>query len=406
MQAFFNGNMTKITKKTQVLLRNAEFINSENERCFGSILSEGECIKEILVSEEFQKLLPDDVLELKGKKVIAGFIDIHNHGAVGVDVNSASADELRKVSKFLATQGVTAWLPTFVPDSAENYRTVIDAIDEVMETQDSEESEPAAQILGVHYEGVFANEKMCGALRPQFFKTFRNGDEIRQIPRLKKGVHLTTLAPEVENGIELIERLVAENWIVSIGHTKADFETLEKAFAAGARHLTHFYNAMTGLHHRDVGVVGWALTKTGATFDIIADGVHVHPQMLKFACATKSPENVSLISDSVSPAGLGDGDFEIWGEKISVAGGRTQNERGSIAGSVITMLDAARMMLSLGFSGAEVSKMASANPARLLGVEETCGSLEVGKRADLLALDNDGNVKFVMIGGRTVFDDL
>jgi N-acetylglucosamine-6-phosphate deacetylase len=119
------------------------------------------------------------------------------------------------------------------------------------------------------------------------FKTFKNGDEINSLPKLKKGVHLTTLAPEVENGIELIKELRKQNWIVSIGHTKADTQTLDLAFAAGARHLTHFYNAMTGLHHRDVGVVGWALTKDETTFDIIADGVHVHPQILRFGIESK-----------------------------------------------------------------------------------------------------------------------
>jgi N-acetylglucosamine-6-phosphate deacetylase len=247
---------------------------------------------------------------------------------------------------------------------------------------------------------------MCGALRPRFFKTFANGDEIEQIAKLENGVHLTTLAPEINNGIELIEKLIEENWIVSIGHTKAETEILERAFAAGARHLTHFYNAMTGLHHRDVGVVGWTLTQRGVTFDIIADGVHVHPRMVEFACRTKSPENVCLISDAVLPTGLGDGAFEIWGEKISVVNGQTQNERGSIAGSVITMLDAARMMLSLGFSATEVSQMASANPARLLGIEKQYGSIEVGKRADLVALDGDGKVKFVMIGGKIALDEL
>ena len=389
-----------------VLLKNTTAVLSDGDSIEQEILLNGNEIIEIKNTPPTESRTVENEFNFKNLTVSAVFIDVHNHGAVGVDVNSASADELRKVSMFLVTQGVTAWLPTFVPDSAENYRTVIDAIDEVMETQDSEADEPAARILGVHYEGVFANEKMCGALRPQFFKTFKNGDEIAEMPRLKKGVHLTTLAPEVENGIELIEKLIEENWIVFIGHTKAGTEILERAFAAGAQHLTHFYNAMTGLHHRDVGVVGWALTKTGATFDIIADGIHVHPQMLKFACRTKSPENVSLISDSVSPAGLGDGDFEIWGEKISVAAGQTRNERGSIAGSVITMLDAVRLMLSLGFTGAEVSQMASGNPARLLGLEKTYGSLEAGKRADLVAFDDEGNLKFVMIGGKTTFDNL
>ena len=342
-------------------------------------------------------------IDLSRLRLFAGFIDIHNHGSVGVDVNTAvTANDLRAVGKFLASRGVTAWLPTFVPDADENYLKVIEAIDELMETQ---ADEPIAQILGVHYEGVFANEKMCGALRPQFFKAFQNRGEIENLPRLKNGIHLTTLAPEIENGIDLITELVKQNWIVSIGHTRADWQTLERAKAAGAKHLTHFFNAMTGLHHRDIGVAGWGLTDDQITFDIIADGIHVHPKMLEFACRNKSIEKVTLISDSVSPTGLGDGEFEIWGEKISVAYGKTQNERGSIAGSVITMLDAVKMMLSLGFSESEVAQMASANPARLLGIEKTHGTIEVGKQADLVALDDAGNVKFTMVGGRIVVND-
>lgn len=389
--------------ETQILLNNIEIVSNSQKNENARLVIENGKIAEI---SEAKDIRATGETRFGGLRFFAGFIDVHNHGAVGVDVNAASADDLRKVSKFLATEGVTAWLPTFVPDSDENYRKVIDAIDEVMETQDADDFEPSAQIVGVHYEGVFANEKMCGALRPRFFKNFRGGGEIEQLPRLKKGVHLTTLAPEIENGIELIENLVRRGWIVSVGHTKADAETLDQSFAAGARHLTHFYNAMTGLHHRDVGVVGWALTKTEATFDIIADGVHAHPKMVEFACRTKTPEKVTLISDSVAPTGLGDGDFEIWDEKISVVGGRTRNERGSIAGSVITMLDAVKMMLSLGFSATEVAQMASANPARLLGVADARGSIEIGKRADLVALDDAGKVRFVMIGGKTAFDNL
>ena len=389
--------------ETRILLQNAEVIKqSEKSQTLDVLISD----KQISEISENIPAINTKVIDLKNFRVFPGFIDVHNHGAVGVDVNSASAEDLRKASRFLATEGVTAWLPTFVPDSTENYQNVIEAIDEVMRTQNSENDEPHAEILGVHYEGVFANEKMCGALRPQFFKTFAGGDEVNDIPRLAGGVHFTTLAPEVENGIELVRNLVEQNWVVSIGHTNADTQILEKAFEAGARHLTHFYNAMTGLHHRNVGVVGWALTKNGTTFDIIGDGIHVHPKMLEFACRTKSPENVCLISDSVAPTGSGDGEFELWGEKVSVINGKTQNERGSIAGSVITMMDAVRMMLSLGFSPGEVTQMASANPARLLGVEKTHGSIEARKRADLVALDKSGSIVFVMIGGKIVVNNL
>jgi N-acetylglucosamine-6-phosphate deacetylase len=380
------------------LLKNADTALSGEKMREGSILIEDGKISAITENE----IRAEEVLDLTGLTIFPGFIDIHIHGAVGVDVNAANAGDLQTVGKFLAKNGVTAWLPTFVPDRDETYRKVSAEIEKVIGIQTGE---PIAQIVGVHYEGVFANGKMCGALRPEFFKTF-TGNELNELPKLKSGVHLTTFAPEIEGGIELVKELKKQNWIPSIGHTKADFQTLEKAFEAGARHLTHFFNAMTGLHHRETGVVGWALTRDETTFDIIADGVHVAPEILKFAVQTKSAEKVSLISDAVLPTGLGDGAFEIWGEKVSVVNGETQNERGSIAGSVITMRDAVRQMLSLGFSGAEVSKMASANPARLLGLEKDYGTIETGKRADLVALDKDGNARLTIIGGKIACNNL
>ena len=212
---------------------------------------------------------------------------------------------------------------------------------------------------------------------------------------------MTTFAPEIENGIDLTRELVKLGWIPSMGHTEAPVEVLQEAFTEGARHLTHFFNAMTPMHHRDMGVVGWALANAGVTFDIIADGIHVHPQMLELACRTKTPEQTVLISDSVAPTGQGDGEFDLWGERIAVEGGRTRNERGSIAGSVISMNDAVKMMRSLGFTNTEISKMASENPARLLGLNDR-GTIEVGKRADLVGIDESGEIRLVMIGGNMV----
>ncbi|MBA3353887.1 MAG: N-acetylglucosamine-6-phosphate deacetylase [Blastocatellia bacterium] len=341
-----------------------------------------------------------EIIDCSGLKLLPGLVDAHIHGAVGFDVNESDIDGLIAIARFLAGSGVTAWMPTLVPDSDENYRRVIAAIDQLMKMQ---AGQPIAQAVGVHYEGVFASEKMCGALRPEFFRPF-TGTELTQLPRLTSGVHMMTFAPEIEGGDELAKELNKQGWIASIGHTSAGVETLDEAYSAGARHITHFFNAMTPMHHRDVGVVGWAFANRDVTFDIIADGVHVHPTILEFACRTKSPEQVSLISDSVAPTGLGDGEFDIWGEKVIVENGRTQNERGSIAGSVITMLDAVLRMRSLGFSDTEVSRMASLNPLKLLGLDRTHGSIAVGKRADLIAVDDKGNLKLAIVGGRIVHD--
>lgn len=334
-------------------------------------------------------------IDAHGGTVYPGFIDVHNHGAVGVDVNESDAESLFVVAEFLASRGVTAWLPTLVPDSDENYARVIGEIDRLMDLQ---KNKPVAQAVGVHYEGVFANEIMCGALRPQYFKRF-TGTEIESLPRLKDGVHMTTLAPEIEGGVDLVSELTRQGWIVSIGHSQAEIDVLDAAFEAGGRHLTHFFNAMTGLHHRKVGLVGWALTNPEVTFDIIADGIHVAERPLEFACRSKGPDKVSLISDSVAPTGFGDGEFELWGEKVSVTDGRTKNERGSIAGSVITMLDAVNRMFSLGFTADETARMASGNPSKLIGLERSMGSIKVGNRADLVVLREDGEIAATIVGG-------
>jgi N-acetylglucosamine-6-phosphate deacetylase len=312
-----------------------------------------------------------------------------------------------QVSQFLARRGVTAWLPTLVPASAEQYRQAIRAIEQAVADSCDPDSDhrlrsmPAARVLGVHYEGPFVNSEQCGALHREHFRTFKILSDLDSLPTLTHASarHLMTLAPEIEGGIELIKELGRRGWIVSIGHTRAQIAMLNEALQAGARHMTHFMNAMPGLHHRAPGPVGWGLIHDDVTCDVIADGVHLDPSILRLILRSKSAERVSLISDAVAPAGLGDGEYQIWGETIRVENGRTQNIRGSIAGSVITMLDAVRMMLSLGASESAVAGMASLNPARLLGIDDDCGSIQEGKRADLVAIDRDGQVRLTVIGG-------
>lgn len=381
---------------TSVLIRNAVAVLPNGVSKPSSLLVTDGLVSAI--GDNGESFAADTAYDANGATVFPGTVDVHIHGAVGVDVNESDADGLFRVAEFLAGQGVSAWVPTLVPDSDENYRRVIGEIGRLMDMQ---EGKPVAQALGVHYEGVFANEKMCGALRPQYFKKF-TGVELSELPRLRSGVHMMTFAPEVEGGADLAREMTRQHWVASIGHTRAGVDVLEQAFEAGATHCTHFFNAMTGLHHRDLGVVGWAFSKPNVTFDIIADGRHVHPQMLEFACRAKKPENISIISDSVAPTGLGDGSFELWGETITVENGITRNERGSIAGSVITMHDAFLRMRTLGFSAAELAAMSSTNPSRLLRLDRERGSIDIGRRADMVGIAQDGSIGFVMIGGQFV----
>jgi len=345
-------------------------------------------------------------LNLEGLTLFPGFVDVHIHGAVGVDTLEAGPEDLHRVALFLAQSGVTSWLPTLVPAPVEDYRLAVGAIAELMSTQD--ELPPAARVVGVHYEGPFVNSQQCGALRTQFFRTFEGPPDIDALATLDApgAAHMITVAPEIEGGIELVRELQGRGWVVSIGHTRAGVEVLERAREAGARHMTHFLNAMSPLHQRTPGPIGWGLLADDVSVDLIADGIHSDPLMLRLVLRCKTPERVSLISDAVAPAGLGDGEYRVWGETIRVAGGRTSNERGSIAGSVITMLDAVRTVSGLGLEETDIARVASLNPARLLGMDADCGSIEEGKRADLTALDTDGRVRLTLVGGRIAFDAL
>lgn len=337
-----------------------------------------------------------EVLDLSGSILLPGFIDVHIHGAVGVDVMEATPSGLQKVSEYLATQGVTSWLPTLVPGSDENYARVAAAVSEAMRSSEGN----GARILGLHYEGPFVNSAQCGALHVEYFKTYSSPSDLDSLPVSDEMARMITLAPEIAGGCELIRELTRRGWVVSIGHTRASLELLDQALAAGARHMTHFMNAMSPLHHRSPGPIAWGLSHDDVTFDMIADGIHLDPFMLKLLVKLKGVQGITLISDAIAAAGKGDGDYAIWDETISVKNGRTSNASGSIAGSVITMLDAVRVMRSLGLSYVDIAQMASTNPARLLGLYHSCGSIEPGKRADLVALDANGTIRLTFIAGQ------
>jgi N-acetylglucosamine-6-phosphate deacetylase len=373
-----------------LVLNNARIVLPDREIDGGSVVIEDGRIAS--VSER-----AGDGLDLSGLVLLPGFIDVHIHGAVGIDVMDATAGELSDVSEYLASQGVTGWVPTFVPAADAEYAGSVAVIAKAAQIS------RGARVLGVHYEGPFVNSAQCGALHTEFFKTYSGPVDVDRLPVPSGLVRMMTLAPEVDGGVELVRELKSRNWVISIGHTRASIDVLDRAFEAGARHMTHFMNAMAPLHHRAPGPIAWGLSRDDVTCDVIADGIHLDRYMLRMLMKFKSSRGLALISDAIAATGKGDGDYRIWGETISVKDGRTSNAAGSIAGSVITMLDAVRMMRSLGVSYVELAATASSNLARLLGLERECGSIETGKRADLVALDDAGNVKLTLIGGNVAF---
>lgn len=389
-----------------MLLRNARIVLPDSTTGPTSVLIEDGRVARVFGSSETAPP-SSPLIDLEGLTLFPGFIDIHIHGAAGVDTMQASADDLLKLASFLPANGVTACLPTLVPDTTDRYQKAVDAIDGVRRRQ-SADQEGGARVLGVHYEGPFVNDEQCGALHREYFRTFKQISDVDSLPTLPHAaaIHMMTLAPEIDGGIALINELDKRGWIVSIGHTRATAEVLDQALEAGAHHMTHFMNAMTPLHHRAPGPVGWGLMNDQVTCDLIADGIHLDPSILKLILRNKTSKRVSLISDAIAATGLGDGEYQIWGETIVVENARTRNSHGSIAGSVIMMIDAARMMLALGFSESEVAQMAALNPARLLKLDHDCGSIEAGKRADLVALDDKRQVRLTIIGGQIAFQDL
>jgi N-acetylglucosamine-6-phosphate deacetylase len=385
----------KMTSPGKLLLRNVTVVLPDRAIAQGAILIEDGRIVSIDESDALE-ISDAETLEPGDLTILPGFIDVHIHGAAGVDVMDAAPRDLEKISDYLASQGVTGWLPTFVPASDENYASAVSAISQSMKQPGA----TGARVLGVHYEGPFVNSAQCGALHTEYFKTYSSPDDLTFLHVPENAVRMITMAPEVSGGVGLVRELNARGWVVSIGHTRADLKILDDAGDAGARHMTHFMNAMLPLHHRAPGPIAWGLLRDDVTFDLIADGIHLDPYVLRLLLKIKGVRGISLISDAIAAAGKGDGDYEIWGETITVKNGRTANASGSIAGSVISMLDAVRLLHSLGVSYVDLAQMSATNPARLLGLDQVCGSIEVGKRADLVALDHDGNVKLTIIGGR------
>ena len=387
----------------KLLLRNATLVLPFGVLPRGNILIENGLISAVDESAAVETSGKDasgvESIDLSGTTIFPGFIDFHIHGAVGVDVMAATPDGLREVSRYLASQGVTAWLPTFVPASDENYASAIRAISETMQSS----ADAGTRVLGVHYEGPFVNTAQCGALHTEYFKTYSGPEDLNSLPPPEGGVRMITLAPEIAGGIDLVRELKRRGWVISIGHTRATLEVLDQARDAGARHMTHFMNAMAPLHHRKPGPIAWGLANEDVSIDMIADGIHLDPFMLRLLLKIKGVKAISLISDAIAAAGKGDGDYDIWGETISVKNGRTANASGNIAGSVISMLDAVRLLLFLGIPVVDVAQLAATNPARLLGLDHECGTLSPGRRADLVALDAQGNVHLTLIAGNIAF---
>jgi N-acetylglucosamine-6-phosphate deacetylase len=396
----------------QFFLHNANVVLKDKTQPGGVLLRDGRIAQVFAADDAPTGLSADARLDAGGAYVAPGMIDIHIHGSAGVDVQHAGQDELARLAEFLLNEGVTGYLATFVPADEQNYRRAIAEVETYIAHQD-EGNPGGARILGIHFEGPFVSREKCGALQGRHFRTYAGEPDSIAVFTESPNPNLhyartMTLAPEIEGGISLIEELTRKQVRSFIGHTVATPEILDGALAAGARHITHFPNALEPLHHRKPGAVAWGFLHDDVTLDCIADFHHVHPLMLRLIHQNKSAEGMALISDAIMPAGLGNGEFTVWGDKIAVNDGLTAlvegPAKGTIAGSVISMRDALKNISGLQIAVNEACCMASTVPARAAGIAGDYGSLEAGKRADLIAFDEDFQLSLAIVGGKLALD--
>ncbi|WP_027093143.1 N-acetylglucosamine-6-phosphate deacetylase [Cohnella thermotolerans] len=339
-----------------------------------------------------------DRIDVDGGWVLPGFIDVHVHGGAGYDFMDADRDGLDAITRFHASNGTTGLLATSLTASREELTGVLERV-----SRYRSEPMPYAQVLGVHFEGPFINPKWKGAQNPNYIVPPQAEWLEEWVARYPGLIKIQTLAPESEGALDYIERLAAHGIVPSCGHTDATYDQVVAAADRGLRHAVHTFNAMKPLHHREPGTVGAVLTDDRITAEVIADGHHVHPAGLRIVARMKGTDKVILVTDAMSAAGMPDGDgYELGGLPVVMTCGVARlKESGNLAGSTLTMIAAFRHMVkNVGVSVPDASRMASANPARQIGVDDVTGSLQAGKRADVLLLDAELELKGVWIGGR------
>lgn len=346
---------------------------------------------DIRFSEKIEEMghIAGEGLDAKGLYLVPGFIDIHTHGAMGADFCDASRDALETLSLFYASRGVTSYCATTISYDEATLERVMRVI--------AGFSGSGARCIGINMEGPFLNPEKKGAhvlehLIPPDFGMF-----LRLYNASSESITFVEVAPEIDEGFDFIKK-ASGMCRVSLAHTTASYDTAMRAFSAGADHVTHLFNAMSAYHQFDPGVIG-AAADSGAYVEVICDGIHIHPSVIRSIFRMFPKDRICLISDSMRGAGMPDGDYSLGGLHVIIKNRKAALENGTIAGSTISVADAVRNAISFGIDPEYAIAAATINPARSAGIDSTVGSIEPGKKADLLLLDEAFNVKNVYISG-------
>jgi N-acetylglucosamine-6-phosphate deacetylase len=333
---------------------------------------------------------------LEGLTLAPGFIDLHVHGGGGFSLLSADAGEVACYASWATSRGVTGFLATICAANLEQGIACARAATAAKADGDG------ARLLGVNFEGPFVSPERRGALPQNWLQT----PDVGILDRLLDAgdVRVMTIAPELNGADAVIRRALERGVTVSLGHTDAAFDIASRAFQAGASHITHAFNAMRPLHHREPGPIGAAIAADNVTVEAIADGVHLHPATVRLLIEALGANRVCLVTDGVTPAGLDSGVFRIGAEEASLKDGSIRLPDGTIAGSAATMDAVVRHVVKWGCADlAAALRMASAVPARVAGVASDLGAIKPGYKADLVALTPDLRVARTWVAGRVVY---
>ncbi len=331
------------------------------------------------------------VIDAKGQYVSTGLIDIHIHGAEGADVMDGMSSSLDTISKSVLQNGVTRFLATTMTMSEEAILKSFDTVKAYMKT-----SYEGAQIIGIHVEGPFINKAKKGAQNEKYIIA----PDYELIEQHVDEVKLMTVAPEIEGTIEFVKEVKQHDIHFSIGHSNATYEEAVKGFEGGIDSTTHMFNAMTGLHHRDPGVVG-AVFKKKPYFEVIADKVHVHEALFDILGDCIGKEKMILVTDGMCACRMAPGTYNLGGQEVIVDDTSARLTSGALAGSILRMNQAVRNIKeNTNYPLNEIINMASANPARMLDLIGL-GKIEVGYQADFIIFDENIDIKETIVNGIT-----
>lgn len=380
---------------SRTLIENSRIWHNEGFISDHTLVIADGIISGIRPAAEVQELPGDWRMDGKGYYALPGFIDLHVHGGNGFDVMNATEDALQGICDFLARQGVTGFLPTTMAASAAQITAALSAMEAFA-------ARPHTPYLGVHLEGPYLNRDYRGAQPDRHLRAPRPDE---YLPWFETGqVRLITMAAELEGGDQLIRDANAHRVTVSLGHSGASYEQARDAFAIGLRQITHTFNGMAGIHHRQPGIFVAAIENPQVTLQVIPDGVHLHPAIVKMIVRLAGRERALVITDAMRAAGLPDGHYSMGEVAVIVKDGKARTSQGGLAGSTLRMPAAVRnMMRFCDLTLAETIPMLTRVPARSIGMYPQKGSLEIGSDADIIIWDEALGVQATLIGGKPVY---